>query len=214
MNDMEEHNEQSNTNNGMNPMSADMQDFHKLHPNKKLAIFGLLLLVFIVAIGFGIMLNKKSSSTTGQPAQTEEGTASGQVKQGETVLKMMVDPSDLAVNGKAKVTVTLENTAVQASDIAINYDPKMFKASDIINGTVYDDILRSNIDTTNGQILVNAAVSAANPQDLRTGEVFSFTLTALQAGNGNLEFDQDLTITAKNGINTLGLAEPVTVTVK
>jgi hypothetical protein len=211
MNVMEENMQQSNNQN--KNMSSDMQEFHNLHPNKKLTIFALIILVFIASIVFGIMINKRGSKVANTPSETEK-TSTGQVKQGETALKMMVDPSSMAVNGTAKVTVMLENTAVQATDIAVNYDPTMFTATDIINGTVYDDILRSNIDTTKGQVLVNAAVSAGNPQDLRTGDVFSFTLKALKSGSGKLEFDQDLTITAKNGINTLGLAEPITITVK
>lgn len=193
---------------------ADAQDFHDLHPNRKLAIFGIILFFFVISIVVGIMMARRNSQvvdTTDEQGQTQQA---GEVKQGETALKLMVEPATPSVGDTVKVTVSLENTAVQATDIAINYDPKLFTASDIVNGTAYDSILKSNIDVAKGQVLVNSSVSASNPQDLRTGDVFSFTLKTLKAGSGKLEFDQDLTITAKNGINTLGLAEPVSITVK
>lgn len=195
--------------------SAEVQDFHNLHPNRKLAVFGVILFLFVISIVVGIMMARRNSqvadTATGEQGQTQQ---TGEVKQGETALKLMVEPAAPSVGDTVRVTVSLSNTAVQATDIAVNYDPKMFTASDIVNGTVYDSILKSNIDVAKGQVLVNSSVSASNPQDLRTGDVFSFTLKTLKAGSGKLEFDQDLTITAKNGINTLGLAEPVSITVK
>jgi hypothetical protein len=101
-----------------------VQWFRNLYPNKKLTIFALIILVFIASIVFGIMINKRGSKVANTPSETEK-TSTGQVKQGETALKMMVDPSSMAVNGTAKVTVMLENTAVQATDIASSQYPQV-----------------------------------------------------------------------------------------
>ena len=38
--------------------------------------------------------------------------------------------------------------------------------------------------------------------------------TALEAGSATLEFNKDITITANNGVNTLGSAEPVALTIR
>ena len=208
----ETHNESTPQNMPTVDVSADVQDFHNLHPNKKLGVFALILFVFVISIVIGLMMARRATPGTQPTEQTPSQTT--QAQQGQTNLRLVPSADSVAVGGTVTVTVMLENTAVQASDIAVNYDPTMFEASSIVNGDVYKDILKSNIDTAKGQVLVNAAVSVSNPQDLRTGAAFSFTLKALKAGAGKVEFDQELTITAKNGINTLGSVEPVTITVR
>ncbi len=189
----------------MDNINQDVQDFHKLHPNRKLAVFGIILFVFIISILIGVYFSKGSfnigNETTETTIENPEGT---------TNLTLVPSSETVAPGETITVSVMLDGDAVQAVDVAINFDPALFAASEVTNGDVYDDILRQSVE--NGQVLVSAAVSPSNPDALNTGELFSFTLEALDAGSTELTFDTDLTITAKNGTNTLQSAQGVTVT--
>lgn len=193
-------------------VTKDIQDFHNLHPNRKLMVFGLILFLFVIAVVGGIMLAQRGSDTTQTDTTNQQQTQNTEVADGQTALSLSASAESVAVGDSVTVTVMLENTPVQATDVAVTYDPTVFEASDIVNGNVYGDILRSEIN--DGEVLVSAAVSPSNPQDLRTGELFSFTLTALAAGDGTVSFDDVITITALNGTNTLGAANGVTIAVQ
>lgn len=194
----------------MNDAASDMQDFHKLQPDRKLAVIGIMIFVFVFAILVSIYVSK-SGGLTQLTQRVTNPTSQTEQKADATTLSMTSDVTSLSVGNSATVTVNIANNPVQAVDIAVNFDPNMFTASNIVNGTVYADILRSEI--TDGQVVVSATVSPSDPTDLKTGDVFSFTLEALSAGSGELTFDPELTITAKNGVNTLGTAEGITLTV-
>lgn len=190
----------------MDNINKDVQDFHKLHPNRKLAVFGIILLVFIISILVGVYFSRGSFKFGSQ--QTTESTISN--PEGTTNLTLVPSAESVAPGESITVSVMLDGDPVQAVDVAVNFDPALFAASDITNGDVYGDILRESVE--NGQVLVSAAVAPSNPDDLKTGELFSFTLEALDAGSTELSFDTDLTITAINGSNTLQSAQGVTIT--
>ncbi|OGK15392.1 hypothetical protein A3H80_01550 [Candidatus Roizmanbacteria bacterium RIFCSPLOWO2_02_FULL_37_19] len=191
----------------MDDVSKDIKDFHKLNPNRKLAILGIFLFVFVSAILIGVYLSKGKTSLP----SLQEGTTQQTQEADKTTLSMTSSATEVAVGDTVTVTVALAQTPVQAVDLVVNFDPTMFKASNVVNGTVYDDILRSEVK--DGQVVVSATVSPSDPTNLKTGDVFTFTLQALKAGKGVLEFDPKLTITAKNGVNTLGTAGGATITV-
>lgn len=196
--------------NDMSDVSKDVTDFHKLQADRKLAIIGILVFVFVFAILIGTYMAKRGGSLLTIPGKKSETSQTAQ-NVDATSLTMAANPAQLSVGGTTIVTVSLSQTPVQAVDVIVNFDPKMFRASNIVNGTVYDDILRSEVD--NGQVIMSGTVSPSDPTNLRTGDVFSFTLEALATGGGALSFDRDLTITAKNGVNTLGSAEGTKITV-
>src|SRR3989344_4405405 len=72
----------------------------------------------------------------------------------------------------------------------------------------------SNLGNGEGTLTVSSAVDPNNPNNLKTGTLFSFTLQGVNAGAATLDFDKKMTITAKNGTNTLGTAESATVSVR
>lgn len=188
--------------NNMDNVQTDIKDFNQLHPNRKLAIFGIILFVFVVSILVGIYFtqNKDGGSNDLVEEQIQAGTN----------LSMVTSSDTVAVGETVTVTVILEGEAVQAVDAAVNFDPNVFKATEVTNGNVYESIVREDI--SDGQVSITAAVSPSNPTDFATGELFSFTLEAVGAGSSELQFDPELTITAKNGDNTLQNTQGVTIT--
>ncbi len=190
----------------MDNVQTDIQEFHTLHPQKKLKILAIIAAIFAVSIGAGLYFAGKSGLSKAPKTETvvtEEGTS-----------QLSIAPESLSVAAGAttKVNVKIGNTGSQATDIVITFDPKLVEMSEVVNGDVFPDILRSEIG--DGQVIVSAAVDPNSPTDVKTGTVFSFTLKGLVAGSAVLGFEKDLTITATNGVNTLGSAEPVTVTVE
>lgn len=190
----------------MDNVQNDIQEFHTLHPQKKLKILSIIAVIFALSVGAGLYFAGKSGQQEA-PSNTTVETA-----EGTSQLTIVPESQTLPVNGTMNVQVRVNGTGSQATDIVITYDPKLVAISDIVNGDVFPDILRSDI--TGNQVVVSAAVDPNNPSDVKTGTVFSFTLKGLSAGSAALSFDKDLTITATNGVNTLGSAETVTITVQ
>ncbi|KXK11199.1 MAG: hypothetical protein UZ22_OP11002000403 [Microgenomates bacterium OLB23] len=189
----------------MDKVETDIQEFHTLHPQKKLKVLAIIAAIFIASVAGGLYFSTKSNtpSTTTKDSEAPKGTS-----------QLIMQPETLSITkGQTiKVSVMVKDTGSQATDIAIGYDPKLVEVSNIVNGDVFPDMLRSEI--VNNQIIVSAAVDPNNPNDIKTGTVFSFMLKGLTTGEATLTFDKDITIAATNGVNTLGSAEPVTITVK
>lgn len=192
----------------MDNIQTDLKDFNQLHPNRKLAVFGIILFVFILSIFIGVYFSKSRTQTT---TETETPAPTGAVT-ATTGLTLVPSAETVAVGDQIKVSVMLEGEAVQAADVVVKYDPTIFTASTVTNGTAFESIVREEIK--DGTVSITAAVSPTAANDLKTGEVFSFTLTALKAGSTELSFDPELTITAKNGVPTLKNAQSVTVSVQ
>ena len=174
-------------------------------PNKNIAIIGIIFFVFAVSLVLGILSAQKNGKATDQNGNEAS-------IQGTTQLSIEPQVSNLGKGEGTQVSVTLAGTPSQAADVVITFDPKLVKVSNIINGNVFPDILRSDIGE--GTLTVSSAVDPNNPNNLKTGTLFSFTLQGVNAGAATLDFDKKMTITAKNGTNTLGTAESATVSVR
>lgn len=173
-------------------------------PNKNIALIGIIFFVFAISLVMGLLFAQKGGSAL---KNTEKDAL-----QGTTQLIIKPQVTSLKIGESTQISVELSGSPSQAADIVITFDPKLVKASEIVNGTVFPDILRSEI--TDSQLVVSAAADPNNPTDLKAGTLFSFTLTAVGAGEASLAFNKDLTITAHSGSNTLGTAEPVSVQIK
>lgn len=189
----------------MDNMQNDIQEFHTLHPNKKIQILGIIAVIFVVSIGLGLYIAGRTPSNAPTPDNTT-------TVQGATRLSIVPESIILAKGSSTKVNVVVEGEGSQATDVVITFDPTAVKASDIVNGTVFPDILRSDIGEK--QLVVSAAVDPNNPNDLKTGTLFSFTLEGIAAGTSTLAFDKNVTITATNGVNTLGTVEAVSIKIQ
>ena len=107
----------------------------------------------------------------------------------------------MKVGDTIKISVFLAGTPVQVSDIGIIFDPDYFTLGNVVNGNVYDRLTKvdKNIDVQKsrpGYLFVAAAISGDNPT-YRTGEIFSFELTAKKTVvNTLVTFDSKRTIAA------------------
>lgn len=192
----------------MKNVQNDLNEFNQLHPNRKLAIFGIILFVFVLSIVVGVYFSKKSArmnAGTESPLPTSapaETTALALVPSAETV----------KVGDTVTVSVMLSGEAVQATDIFVNFDPAVFKATAINNGEVYESLIRQTMEKDH--VGITAGLNPSATDNMKTGEVFSFTLEAIAKGSSELAFDPELTITAKNGLNSLKGTQNVTVSVE
>ncbi len=188
----------------MNTLQNDVQQFNQLHPHRKLATFGIILFVFVLSVVIGVYYSKKQS------AQTD--TTTTQSESNSTTSLALAPSAEMTKVGETfTVSVLLNGQPVQATDIVITFDKTMFKASNILNGKVFDNLIRQDI--TPGMISVTGAVQATANPEMKTGEVFTFTMEALKKGTSELKFDKNLTITAKNGVNTLSNAQNISIQV-
>lgn len=193
----------------MDKLQTDLNEFNKLHPNRKLAVMGIILFVFILSILVGVYFTKSGSQTETGATPTPTGTAT---EKATTSLSLVPSASAVKVGDMVKVSVMLDGESVQATDVVVKYDPTLFEASAVVNGTIYESIVREEIK--DGMVSVTSAVSPTAVDNLKTGELFSFSLKALKAGAAELSFDPELTITAKNGLNTLKATQSVSVTIQ
>lgn len=189
-----------------NTIQGDVQQFHTLHPQKKLKALAIIAVIFVVSIAAGLYFANKSNMSKA-PQQAAPETAEGMSQ-----LTILPEAQTVTKGQTTQVQVLINKTGAQAADVVIDYDPKVVEITNIVNGDVFPDMLRSQIE--NGQVAVSAAVDPNNPTDVKTGTLFSFTLKGLAAGAANLTFNKDLTITATNGVNTLGGTESITITVE
>lgn len=187
----------------MENVQKDIKDFSNMHPNRKLAVFGIILFVFILSILIGVYFSRNQSSTESTD-QVERAVTE------VTSLSLVPSSETVAVGETVTVSVMIDGEAVQAADIAVDFDPAVFTASAVTNGDVFDSIVREEI--TDGTVSITSAVSPTAASELNTGEIFSFTLEAVAAGSSELSFDPELTITAKNGLNTLQETQNIVIT--
>jgi hypothetical protein len=181
-----------------------MDQSKTLQPNKNIALIGIIFFVFAVSLIMGLLFAQKGKSgMTGSKTENQLGTT-----------QLVLKPQVISLNKGESTQVAVELTGApsQAADVVLTFDAKLLKASDIVNGTVFPDILRSEIK--DNQLIVSSAVDPNNPTDLKAGTLFTFTVTAMDSGTATIDFNKDLTITAHTGTNTLGTAEPVTITVR
>jgi hypothetical protein len=190
----------------MDNVQDDIQEFHTLHPQKKLKALSIIAVIFALSIGAGLYFAGQSGLRKAPSDVTKD------TNKGMSQLSIVPESPSIAKGGTTKVSVNMNDTGAQAVDVVITFDPKLVAISEITNGDVFPDILRSEV--VNNQVIVSAAVDPNNPAEVKTGTLFSFTLKGVSVGSAALNFDKDLTITATNGVNTLGMTEPVTITVK
>ncbi|MBP9797605.1 hypothetical protein KBC70_00475 [Candidatus Woesebacteria bacterium] len=201
----------------MENVQKDMQDFNNLHPNRKLAVFGIILFIFVLSILVGVYFTQSKGTM-----KTDRTNPTGTVASSKTTtLSLVPSTAEVKVGSQVKVSVMLSGEAVPAADVVVNYDPAFFALSDtdILVGSAFKSIPFKKVE--NGKIIVSTLVDLSKPTEVNTGEVISFTLEALKPGSSELSFDiedeKDVhkTITSKvGGIDTLKTAQGTTITIK
>lgn len=176
----------------------DLKDLKKLDPQTKVYLIIFILLVFIASILVGLSMRAGQSQSSSHETQLIEPTEA-------PTTNLSLDPpsKNMRVGEVTDVTVILSKTPVQAADIVITFDPKVFSISNIRNGTILPNILKQNLEQ--GKLTYSASVDPEAKNEL-TGEVFTFSLRALSpATSSAIDFDKNMTITSSEGKNTLGL---------
>ena len=126
-------------------IKSDVQQFHSLHPNKKLAILGIIFIVTISSIFLGVYLNKNNQQQAPATQQPSETLPSDQ-ETGSTTLSLSPVATSVQVGEETQVSVLLGKSSVQAVDVVVTFDPTMFEASNIVNGDVYEDMLIKKVE--------------------------------------------------------------------
>ncbi len=190
----------------METVQTDVQQFNQLHPHRKLAIFSIILFVFVVSVAVGVYYSKSTS------APKESATDSQTDPTSSTILSLIPSEEVLKVGDTFTITVLLSGKPAQASDVFVNFDPAMFSASQVVNGKVYASLFRQDIK--DGVVSASGAVEPVAQPEMRTGELFTFTLKALKKGTSDITLDKSKTLTAVNGANTLSKVENITIKVE
>ncbi len=192
-------------------LGQDIKDFNTLDPQKKLMIAGIVLILFVGSIFVGAYLSKGGSTGSKDVVNNEQELAPS--KKPSTSLKLMADTT-MKVGASQTVTVELDNVPVTAADVVVSYDPEILTVSDIQNGDVFAKVIQRKTDIAKGLITFSGSVDPSNPNDLKTGKVMTFKVTAKKDASATLlQFSKDDTITAINGENTLGLTSGATIKV-
>lgn len=194
----------------MDNVKKDINQFNELHPNRKLAVFGIILFVFILSILVGIYYSRSNGLSPILQTDTDQEAVE---ETPETFLTIVPSAESVAVGETVDISVMLDGDAVTVADITVTYDPTVFAApSEVVNGTAFASLVREEIE--DGMVSVTATVDTSDISSVSTGEVFSFTLEAIGAGSSELNFDLDKTVTAINGDDTLQNAQGITISVQ
>jgi hypothetical protein len=117
---------------------------------------------------------------------------------------LLVIPASLSfkVGQSHRMSVFVSKGDIQAADVVLKYDPKVFMVSDIKAGKDFPMLLNQSI--INGQVAVSVSIGPDNAKKLATGELFTFNVQALSpAATTLISFDPKNSTTAKDGENTL-----------
>lgn len=184
-------------------INKDLKQIKKLALKRKIYILVFLFLLFALAFVGGVFITRyKPLPPIPTPVTTPKPKPSP-ILQRRSKLFLTPASGTLTVGEVLPVSVLISNEPVQAVDVVLLYDPSVFAVSDIKKGDVFPLILRKDIIP--GRVTVSASASPEEPVELKTGEVFSFSLTALAAtASASIDFDAQDTIAAKDGVNRLG----------
>ena len=152
--------------------------------------------------------------TSAQPAGTyyimvQPETGSGfyfltirEIVNTEPSVSTSVDPVSLDVGETGLVTVSLNNVPAEgypSAEFTCTYDPALVSTSNILVGTLFGaDAVSAINDPQNGSFIVAIAGSNGN-KATTSGPVFTFNVTALQAGQTSIE----CTVRVSKGDNVL-----------
>lgn len=178
-----------------------------LDSQKKAMIAAFLFVLFIMSMMFGAYLSrgKIQQDTVFQsiPSPTEKQS---------TILAFSPATLNLKVGEKQTVAIILSGQTVQAADIVLSFDPTIISISQIQNGSVFERVIRKT--SASGQVVYSGSVKPAQGALQTEGTVMTFTATAKKTGTSTISFDAKKTITALNGVNTVGTITSMTVEIQ
>ncbi len=194
------------------------------HSQKKIVIIVVLALIFIASIFVGKMFLQKGGvdypAIPGTPSGQENEEAQPGTTAGKPSLTLKVDSTKVQIGTPFTVIVSLDKVPVKATDIYLMYDASLFKASDVKQGSAFKEMIQKPSITETGDeglLIYSASVGLENAKEVGMGDVFSFTMTPLKKGTGKISFEIDesrKTNASRGGINDLGKADPLTITVE
>lgn len=192
----------------LSSLQKDISDFTTLSPQVKFLLVVQLIILFILSILVGVLFSPRF---TGNVRQNPDAPELSQESQATTQLSLEPNDHIMQIGEDVLMNVTMSGAPSTAVDVVLTYDPAVLEISDVTNGEVYEREIYNEITTEGG--VGKVYFSAAQPLEEDTdGAVFGFVATAIQkVETSPIEFDLDLTITAENGVNTLGVAQPAEI---
>lgn len=193
-------------------LKKEFSHLKTLPPKKKILLAAIFVTLFVAsflgATVLSLNLTKKPPTPVGkEPLTTREPTLAFTPTPKPRAL-LSLSPSDklLKVGEAIPVSVSISEETAQAVDIVLTYNAKVFSAKNITKGEAFPLLLQKKIDK--GRVTVSASIDPKKSgTSAASGEVFSFTLTALSATPSSaVNFDTSQTTVAKNGENILGTA--------
>ena len=182
-------------------IKQDLGQFGKLDQNRKMAVFAIVFVLFVVSVVVGAQIAKNGGLTSNSTV----APTSAALENAKPTTMVALSPSNgtLKVGKVTKVEVVLSKLAVSAADIDLLFDPKLVTISNVVNGVI---LPRYTLAPTvvNGRLSYHASLTEQNPTDRQEGVLFTFDLTPVSAGKATVDFDLTKTITAVNGDNLIG----------
>lgn len=183
----------------------NVEEIKQLDNQRKGVLFALIFILFVVSIVVGAYLTRNPSLVP--QIQKPQVTLAP-----STSLSMNPGTLNLKVGEKQTVSVDLSTIPVSAIDLGINFDPSVVSISNVTNGEVFDKVIVNKV--AEGKMMYSASVSPDNPTETKEGTVLTFTVTALKPVETTLlDFNLTDTITALNGLNTLGVTTGTNITI-
>lgn len=193
----------------MEGISSDVQQFQALESHRKLAVFGILTLVFIVAIGIGLYMSKSKffPQTSQQAGQEEMGD--------KTSITLSPATQTATVGQTVSITVMIDKNPAPVTDVVLTFDPTVLELVSTTNGEVYEALITPKVKPGPGEVFVSAAVPPTSTTQISTGVMATVSFKTLKsAGSTSIGFDTTKTIAAQSGINRIGKTQGATITIK
>lgn len=175
----------------------DLQHLKTLAPKQKILILAVFVALFVLGLVFGIAFTRRATAPLSTPTisilPTVKPTAD---------LSLQPAEATLSVGETLPVSVVLTKEGVQAIDVFLSFDPQYLSIANIEPGSDFPMVIRQDLSVARLAVSVSRKPDNPTPE---TGEVFSFTLTALSAtDSASISFDSEATIAARNGENIVG----------
>lgn len=190
-------------------LRRDIVDFKTLTPQVKFLIVIQVIILFILAILVGVLFSPQFNNQVKQNPNSERTGSTNSTQ-------LSIKPQDeiMKIGEERVISVHMTGTPVTAADMVLTFDPQILEVSAVTNGDMFAKEIYNKVE--NGimyfSVAQNADDGAGRKPTASSDMVFSFTIKALKkVETTKIEFSLDETITAEDGKNTLGVAQPAEI---
>jgi len=189
-------------------LRRDIVDFKTLTPQVKFLIVIQVIILFILAILVGVLFSPQFNNQVKQNPNSERTGSTNSTQ-------LSIKPQDeiMKIGEERVISVHMTGTPVTAADMVLTFDPQVLEVSAVTNGDMFAKEIYNKVEDGKMYFSVAQNVDGAGVKPKRTSDlVFNFTIKALKKiETTKIEFSLDETITAEDGKNTLGVAQPAEI---